>query len=450
MTSGVRSRVLVTRVPRNLSSQQAIQILRPSRGPAIGPKDLALILFRGLEIQRLFASDERRRHPKRRSGPGHPNVEGFLHFRIGGQETPLRWSAKVTGRRESLIYRLEHAELLTNRVLYYGEPEGLLDLDLSLIESDRDVRDALDTAEKLTELAAGLARVLPGPGIPVAGGLGFLGALLAFARKQSRDDLELQLFASLGDPVPAAGPKSASKKRKASAALRAGPYRITRGPEAGGSADLTIAFSVHRAAPRHPRRRALVLLEALELDLDERLANHTFVFEMAVGGGARPRIFRFAETLENRTRGPLENVLAVRDKPLYAGFIDPAAPFRIQVATLPDREHARGLLGLLGEQGSFAASLIEEPDDSRILTRATKTAESVASILLDLLPETSYSLRGEGLIGGAEFPDAPEELRSTLLLADIELTGWERAHVTLSGERGSVRVNLRFGPLPAR
>ena len=41
-------------------------------------------------------------------------------------------------------------------------------------------------------------------------------------------------------------------------------------------------------------------------------------------------------------------------------------------------------------------------------------------------------------------------MRSTLLLADVELTGWERAHVILSGERGSVRVNLRFGPLPAR
>ncbi len=437
-------------MPRSLSSQKTIRILPPSRGKAIGPKDLALIVLQEIEIRRLFASDERRRHPKRRTGPGHPNVEGFLHFRISGQETPLRWSAKVTDEsRESLLYRLEHPERLANRLLYYGKPEGILDLEVSLIESDRDVRDSLETAEKLTDLVAGLVRGLPGLGTPAASGLGFLGAILEFARKQSRDDLELQLFTSLGDPVSTARSRDGSKKRKTSAGLRTGRYRIIRGPEGSENPDLTIAFSVHRAAPQSPRRRALVLLEALELDLDEHLADHTFVFELAVGAGARPRSFRFAETLKNGTRGPLENVLAIQGKPLYAGFIDPAAPFRIQIATLPDRERAQGLLGMLGATGNVAGSLIEERDDARIVTRATKTAESVGSILLDLLPDSSYSLRSEGLIGGAEIADAPEGLSDGLLLAGAKLTGWERARVTLSGEKGSVRVDLRIGPLPA-
>jgi hypothetical protein len=432
---------------RDLGSRQRIRIVAPTDGEPIGPNDLALVTLTALEIRRLYASDGRKPRTKERPKDRWNPVEGFLSFRVGGQETPLAWSARVKpekgkGRR-ALRYRLEEPSRFARRLLYFGRPRGLLELEMSLLESDQELRASLERVERVTELSAAIARALPGPGAAVAGGLTLLGAILGFARASSRDDLELQLFTSLGDPTP--GDEAAP----GIVPLRTGEYRIERGRKGGARPDLSIRFGVHRVVPSETGGEVVVLLESLKLDLEDELADDTFVFEAALGSGRRKGSFRFAEVLEGGARKGLENVLAVQSPLLYSGPLDPALPFRFQIATLPDRKRAEALLPALGAGGGFVGGLLEEPEDRRLAQRLGKAAESVGSILLEMLPDTSYALRKEGILGGAEVDDVARELGDRLLLTGVELDGWKRTAVALEGDRGRVEVKLRVGPLPS-
>jgi hypothetical protein len=428
---------------RELSSEKAIRIIAPTEGETIGRDDLALICLTGFEIGRLESSDGKMPKTRNRPEPRWKPVEGFLNFRLNGQETPLRWSAAVSGASStSLSHQVEDSERFSNRLLYFGKPEGIVDLEVSLIESDEDLRRHLKKAEQITEFAADIAKGIAGPGMAVAGGLTLFGAILEFARSVTKDDLELQLFGALGDPT--VGPR----KSTGGVPLRTGVYRIERGEAGSPEPDLTISFRVHRVAPAERRRRAIVRIESIELDLEDSLKKHTFVFEAVVGSGRRGKRFGFSEVLENSARGGLENVLAVQDKPIYAGPIDPGAPFRFQIATLRDRDYARALVNVLDAAGGFAGSVIDDPEDTKLAGQVTKAVESLGSLLIDMLPKKSYSLRKEGIIGGGEVTDATEEMKEQLILPDADFSTWQPATVTLAGKRGNVNVTLGIGPLP--
>ena len=313
---------------------------------------------------------------------------------------------------------------------------------MSVIESDEDVRRHLKKAEQITEFAADVAKGISGPGMAVAGGLTLFGAILEFARSVTKDDLELQLFGALGDPT--AGPGEPVR----GVPLRTGEYRIERGETGSPEPDLTISFRVHRVAPADRRRRAIVVIESIELDLEDSLEKHAFVFEAVVGSGRRAKTFSFSEVLENATRKGLENVLAVQNKPIYAGPIDPGAPFRFQIATLKDRGYARALVNVLGAAGGFAGSVIDDPEDTKLAEQVTKNVESAGSLLIDMLPKKSYSLRKEGILGGGKVSHVSKEMGEQLILPDADFSTWQPATVTLAGRKGSVTVTLSIGPLP--
>ena len=420
---------------RDLSSGKLIEI-EPARGAPLEDGDLALVVLAGFELHSLYGHDGRRAGRSDRTRRRWKDVEGFLRFDVSGQETQLAWSASVAGRREDeLTFRLKDPEKLGGRLLYFGRPDGVLDLDVSLLESDAGARKRLSSAGRVVDFVSDAAGPVPGLGTAVAGSLDLFRAVLDFARKNELDDLELRALTSLGDAASAGGEST----------LRSGRYTLRRRRAATRATDFELGLDVVPIAPPARKTRSVVILESLELDLASPDDDHVFAFEAAVGSGRGQRTLSFAEPLSAGARGDLENVLAVRGWRLFSGSAAEGIPFRLQFATLRNKKRAKEVVSLLGAGARFAGSLLEAEERS-VLTRAAKTADGVASFLIDAIPEKSSQGRVEGVIGlGAPKGDVPSERRVVLLGGTAP--GWRHEEIVVGAGDDLVRVRLRIGNL---
>jgi hypothetical protein len=413
-------------VARVLGPAGGVRLVPPPGGEPLAPGDVVLLASEGLEIRALRASDGRRAPAKGVPRPPLRDVEGLLAFRVAEQETVLPWSARVSEARDGTRrYEVREPERLRGRLLFAGPP-GLLALEAGLVESDAQWRAGLSQAERIAELAAQLARALPGPGAAAGGALSLVGALLAFARATSRDDLELRLLAALGDG--------------ARRALRVGSWRIER--RGSGGAELAFAFGMHRVAPGALRAGA-IFLDAIELDLPAARERDELVFEAAVGAGRFARRLAFSEPLANATRGGLENVLGIDGALLYAGPLSPPAPFRFVAATLRDAERARALADLVAT-GARAAVPLLDAEARRAAGAAARAVESALAVALDFLPEKGFDARAEGVVGAGAGEAAEAALGPALWLLGGEPAAVARRTLVLAGPQGGeIRLRLR-------
>ncbi len=421
---------------RSLSSGEWIEI-EPARGAALADGDLAVVILASFDLHSLYGHDGRKAGRTDRRRDRWKDVSGLLRFDVNGQETQLDWSASVRGRsQKDLRFTLKAPEKLAGRLLYFGRPQGLLALEVGLVESDAAARRRLANASRVIELLEGAAARVPGPTAALGGGLGLVRAVLDFARQNELDDLELRALTSLGDPV----------SRAKDSVLRTGRYTLRRRRAETGATDFELGLDVLAVEPAARSSRLLVLLESLELAFESRLDRHVFVFEAAVGSGRGQTALGFAEPLSAGRRGRLENVLSVRQRPLFAGSAADGIPFRFQFATLRDKKRAREIASLLGAGAGFAGSLLDE-EGRAAAAQAAKAADGLASLLIDLVPGKSAQGRVDGVIGVGD-PRRGRDPGHQVVLIDAASAGWRREEIVVGAGRDRVRVRLRIGPLP--
>lgn len=362
--------------------------------------------------------------------------EGVLTVRVCGQETVFPF----TGRG---VVQPRFRE----RLLYLGGVPHALDLDVQVLELDRQARERLATA---ADVAEQLAKTPLGGSHPaLAPGLGLVAGLLRFAGSRVDDDEEARLFWVHERPL------------RADEVLRLElPARTTGKPR------LVIDFRVLDLGPvqRFSQLAVRIARPVLELDESARLP----VRRPASRGGARRpetrqvgaqswlgRMERFnfearsgsAAAAYSAPLRTLGQVLSWHERELFVARAGRAAerhvlPLRLGFSLNTKALDAEALLGLAGRALDVAA--VWEPRAGAVRSWLTKQGPSLLGLLSDLAPAafTLYALDGVVVLdpeGGATLADGP----GRLVLRSPDGVRWARRVETELAREG---VTLgRFG-----
>ena len=366
----------------NTQNEQNVDVI-----PPVSPEDLEnktiLVLLEKLHVRHLFSKDS--------SGSSR---EGTLAISLGNQATSLSWSRPKKNGAE-----IKNPEKFHHYVLFLGKPDVNLDLGVNVVETDTDTVKGLRRANAALSGASAIANLVPGPGTVVSVGLNMLGAILDFIKGQVDDDTELSLHASMTQELPPPNDRIQLKR---------GTYKIIRKASKSSKStdpdseppkpDIEVHIGVYNFKPllNGHDQEVLVVLDSITLDLpdpnsdDPNLEKRTLVFDATVGGGEDASKFAFQGKILNG-KASIDKVTGIKDKVLYQGPWNVGVPFTFSLAAVRDSSELKAIDGLIDTASIQAKRFTEKKPVQHTIDSATKAIQSIRSLMVEFLPQSSRS-----------------------------------------------------------
>lgn len=341
----------------------------------------------GLKITKLVSQEYRRRVRNGRS-PRNPSrsqsryesttYEGTLSFDIGGQKSALAWSAVESGGG----IELQKAKRFKGQLLYAGLPD-LLPVNVTMIESDKESKDAAVKLQKYVGAAGSFAALFPPHGTLVSATSGVLSALLDVIAAGADNELELGYFGALPDWGE----------------LRAGRYVLTRRASSGdGTVEIEIGLKVtpcelgklspkpgQSIQPTDAQDSPWLVVDEVVVASDEEITEQTTLSVSAkVSNGKDSQALEFTHKMR-QDRVLLDKVLGIQGFPLLRISTALAGSF---AATLTrDTEQAEALWSLADPIGEVAkARHLGDQEYADGIDGRVEFIQSLKAIAMELMP----------------------------------------------------------------
>ncbi|MEO0966008.1 MAG: hypothetical protein AAFY08_12940 [Planctomycetota bacterium] len=303
--------------------------------------------------------------------------KGWIELRIGDQVTVLHWK-----KRPDLD---ADVAAKAGRVLYAGDPGGLLNVEAKIVESDAEERAFLTGLAGFLKAGGTLAGLMPGYGTAVSAGLGLFSQLAMFAASKNRDDMDMHCFGSFGKLADG----GADRK------VPTGPCSFVRERD-GGTTDLSIGLNVEPIAASSEQKdhEIVLVIDAIELSMDATAIDNDdqVVLEIKAGGDAKREPFR-AVAEATAAQGferfvALEGAVAYRGP--WGGALSVSASISIQPIEDPKSEQQATLKEVVELAGGVATAIDPELKDEVEL--AVKVAQPVSEMIAAINPQTKASI----------------------------------------------------------
>ncbi len=348
-----------------------VRFAAPARGASLAGDPIAVTLT-DVSILKLLSKDWEK------------GREGALVLSFNGQVSTVAWKFEP-GKPVSIQRQL----------LYVGRPEGLVDVNIELVESDGGDRKVLAAIGEALRALSAMAFV-PGYGAVAAAGFGLGSAIAEFARAAIDDDVELRLRGSIGDLGQPGGKRLP---------LRVGSYRASR--RSDGAEEVGIGFSAHRFVPgtADANREVAILLDRVALELPDTGDDDVLMIDTVFTGGpqkkgSRPTSVAFSLKQELENRGePIDRTLGIWGAVLYRGPWGRGIGFDLSVAAIA-RKPADEIRQLLDEAGRLARAVAGEYAEQ--VDTAVRAVETARAVVAKFSPEKRFAASCNGmLVAGA-------------------------------------------------
>ncbi len=299
---------------------------------------------------------------------------GPLTIGINGRSTILRWGFGESGGLD--------CEFSRGRLLYAGNPGGVLDLDVSLIESDEHKKNDLAKMSGFLTFAAKIASVVPVYGAAVGAGLGFANALVDFTASQINNDLEMRYAGGFG-PMILPGK-----------ALRQGVARVIRSRSGANQPDdIEIHLKIEKlakASSLSPNKEVVVVLRGVMID--EKAFNvepsDKVMLETTVAGASKPQTYSLtAEGFPKKSAW--SKVINLINKPIYRGAWGRGLSVAIALQVIPNQVFEK-MGPLLGQIQGFSSAIA--PDRQTEIDHAIAVTQATSELLSAFVPNVRHSL----------------------------------------------------------
>jgi hypothetical protein len=344
---------------------------------------------------------------------GEKDPEGVLVFDLSGQPTSVVW--KGLGQMT-----------LGKQLLYVGEPKGLIDVSVGMVESEKKDRKFWKDLGELSSAVAPLIAMAPEFGSGAAAGLGLVGAIAKLIMAGIRDDDELKYYGSISN-YP-------SDSRDA-IPLQQGKYQLTRKGDAEESPpDILIDFSVHglKRLDLDDGDSIVVVLEKVVLDVRTKqtiAADDKLVIETKFSGGKGKKKKTQPFSFEQQFGGDkklLEKTVGLQDKVLYRGPAAGFVSFSISVAVVKPSTRTQFEEGdenwkqLVTAAEKFATEVLDE--DKEKVAEVSKTVETVRAAMIKLAPSAKklFAAELQSLICGGNSGHAGLDMSGVFTVPDLE------------------------------
>ena len=393
---------------------------------AINPKepvkkeDMILIKLDDLVIEKLLSQDLTRKR------------EGTLIIKIGKQVTTLSWAAKE-GKK---IYNLHKFQ---NQLLYWGEAEQVLNMDVQLIEIDRNLRP------KFFKFISSSAKVIPKVGDLISAGFSLLQGVINAIQKVD-DDSELEFFGALGNTGASNGLVGGWFVD-----LSSGTFEIRRKIPNEVNPQIRIPFSIFKfeVPKKTPKREVTILLEQIIIRTDQDKENRTLLIESAIGNGRRTEKNNFRIKMQNRSKSP-EFFLGFQYRMLYHDLWENGLPFHFTMAFL-EKEELDAIEDIVDYSGEVIKELQAENNKERgEINRRTKAVQSLRSLIMEFLPDKISIGTIHGIVLESSMIDgnplAQNAASEMLKVIDLRKDQWSTVEINLHSEKGgeaSIRLKIK-------
>ncbi len=299
-------------------------------------------------------------------------LAGPLSLVINGRSTVLRWRMNSKEGFDCTFDR--------GRVLYAGDPKGLLDLDCTLIESDQEHKKAMERFADFLGFAGQIAGVVPAFGTVAASSLSLAQALAGFVASQISDDLELCYAGSVGGLLNSTVKANVPK----------GVMKVYRPRTDGKPHDIEIHMKVDKLTSSSgtlgPHDEVVVFVEGIELDPKQFQigSKDRLVLEASVSKGTDQGGYKL--TVEGLPKkASLSSVVEIKNKPIYRGVWGGMLPVSLSLSVLP-----HNVLEDFGGVMEKAAALTKavRPDDEEDVDVALTISQTTSELISSFIPDT--------------------------------------------------------------
>ena len=399
-------------------------------GPTLTSSELALITLEHFkpDLDELYSRDRGSR-------------EGTLAISMNGQPTVLSWAEAARGAES----QLKNSEKFQGSVVYFGPHASGIDTELRVIETDDDMKKRLGNVRDVLTKIAQHAGVVPGYGTAISAGSLVAAGVLDAIVELIEPELELAYLGALRGSEGANSSSGTTNDHH----LRTGKYKLVRQPQGELSPHIDIGFRV-RPFPIAPPGFAVVEIAEIVTDLSSSVRGCDLFFETTFGGGPKQQTFSLKEALRQGRRiageaYPLERVLELAGKRVYAGPVAKGLPFTINAAAIDDESELKALSGLVTSTSKALQPLV--PEIETHAATITKAIQSARSTLIEFLPSKIGigSINGM-LLFGPELADTSTPSNFPMLhLPETADAGWGRVSepIVLSSEKGG-RMEIRL------
>lgn len=408
------------------SSLRNIQLDPISVTDPVGDQDIVVIALEKITVNELFGDSEIERHQ-----------DIIATLNVNGQEN------SVAFKRSRRVGGFPSVTVAEKRILYSGQPFGLVDLDFGVIESEERQRELLQKIEELLKTASTFAGYVPAYGTAIGAGLSLGAAVAALIRSALRDDKELRYLGCIGGP---------------DLELKYGNYALRR-TALGATPDVEVKFTVSkldRDETAIEDKNVTILLESMALDesgASELLgAGERIMLDAMITGTPEavgddqpePRISGAnfeQEYIDSERSIGFQNVFKINEKLLYDGPWGKNIGYSITFSAFPFRMFGdEEILGVLNQAGALISSVVDEQKAENV-RRGFEIAQAAASVVIKYAPDRLFSVSKTGLLfEGAAIPALAE------LILDVNTAtpnAWQPKTVKLDlGDYGELVMKL--------
>lgn len=342
--------------------------------------DEILVFADRIKISGLFTDSERL---ERR------DQEGVVSFGVNGQASTVSWKRPLVRRFPKQWGPLDDSQV---RLLYVGDPEGLLDFDVALLESDEPEREFFQRIADLLESAAAFIGLAPGAGTAASAALGLGAAIAKLIKAKIDDDAEMRFLGTLGGE---------------DLLLKYGEYQLQRHAFSGISPEITIKLRIEKFEKELLPEKATILLDGIDfqtrgsdsignLQLEDRVVSDITITQTAVGDGTTSEGTPRANTLQidrpffGENRATWLNTLGINDKLLYDGPWGINLALTINMSGIPADINNEEWMAVIAQTGGLIESLVPESEQAAV-RRGFTIAETVRSTVIKYLPATRFA-----------------------------------------------------------
>lgn len=368
------------------------------------------------------------------------DLEGAIWFVMNGQTTSIAWRRleKDKGPFKKTWHPLNDTQ---PRVIYAGQPKGILDIDANVVESDEPEREFFQKIADLLTSAAAIAGLVPVYGTAVSAGLALGAAVAELIKAKIDDDNELQFLTTLSTACDT---------------LNYGDYTLTRSIP-GEAAEIEMKFRIRKFVPAHVPHRVMILLDGIEfkenggtiqdLKFEDRVKAEVTITRTPIQpidpNDPSPLITTlkidrayFAENEANWT-----NTFAMKDKLLYDGPWGVSMAFAVNLSGIPHDIDLEEWMAVVQKTGALIAAVVPADQKEHVST-GFAIAESVSATVVKFLPKTRFVSSLSSMFVVGDPPAGVDPLAGLVRLQQIET--WQDKPVTIQlGNYGKAKLNLK-------
>jgi len=336
-------------------------------------------------VRSLLSNDDRKAE----------NVGGPLNITIQGQSTLLNWGMKYKNKK----FETNETTFQKGRLLYAGKPNGALNFDVSMIESDQDQADALKGLASVLEFLGTVTSLVPVYGTVAGAGFNLGSSIANFFAGQQKNDLELYYAGGIGSLL------DKSESNPQARTVPSGILKIIR-PVQGATNPTDIEIHLKIDALNESDKdlkkddEVLVVLRNIgiadedgkpyELEMDK---GDKVIVETKVKGGSKAQEFQM-----NVQGFPGDNTLSavtnIEDHVIYRGKWGSGVSAAVSITVAPEDVISEAM-PIIEKAKGFADALDPEQTDTtdKIQTVVQATSELITSVS----PKVRHSLGGGDL-----------------------------------------------------